>query len=78
MIALHSPDGVVETGLLGRPPEKKAANLASIIEHDTFSGPVSEQDLRNSGHFLQFSEQSRRISLLARLCGGEGGILHLP
>jgi hypothetical protein len=40
VIALHSPDGVFETGLLGCPPEKKAAKLAGEIEQDTFSGPV--------------------------------------
>ena len=33
-------DGVFETGLLGCPPEKKAAKLAGEIEQDTFSGPV--------------------------------------
>jgi hypothetical protein len=40
VIALHSPDRVVETGLLVCPPEKKAAKLASSNEQDTFSGPV--------------------------------------
>jgi hypothetical protein len=40
VIALRSPDGVVETGLLGYPPEKKAAKPAWSIEQDTFSGPV--------------------------------------
>jgi hypothetical protein len=39
VIALHSPDGVFETGLLGCPPEKMAAKLACSIEQDTFSGP---------------------------------------
>jgi hypothetical protein len=36
VIALHSPDGAVETGLLGCPLEKKAAKLACSIEQDTF------------------------------------------
>src|ERR1035441_746730 len=40
VIALHSPDRVVETGLLVCPPEKKAAKLASSNEQDTFSGPL--------------------------------------
>src|ERR1035441_8232573 len=40
VIALHSPDRVVETGLLVCPPEKKAAKLASSNEQDSFSGPV--------------------------------------
>jgi hypothetical protein len=40
VIAWHSPDGVIETGLLGCPPEKKAATLADSNEQDTFSGPV--------------------------------------
>ena len=37
---MHSPDGVVETGLLECPPEKSAAKLTSGIEQATFSGPV--------------------------------------
>src|ERR1039458_2158191 len=40
LIALHSPDGVFETGLLGCPPEKKAAKLASSNEQDSFSGQI--------------------------------------
>ena len=31
---------VIETGLLGCPPEKKAATLADSNEQCTFSGPV--------------------------------------
>jgi hypothetical protein len=38
LIAMHSPDGVFETGLLGCLLEKKAANLARGNEQDTFSG----------------------------------------
>jgi hypothetical protein len=66
VIALHSPDGVFETGLLGCPAEKNAAKLACSVEQDTFSSPVSERELRNCAHFLQFPEQSRRISLTSR------------
>lgn len=40
MIAFHSPDGVYEAGLLGCPPEKKAAKPACVVEQVTFSGPV--------------------------------------
>jgi hypothetical protein len=40
MIAWHSPDEVLETGLLGCPPKKKAAKLAGSNEQDTFSGPL--------------------------------------
>ena len=58
MITLHSPDGVFETGLLGCPPEKKAATLADSNEQDTFSGPVWEQKLSNYGNFLRRSMQS--------------------
>jgi len=37
VIALHSPDGVVETGLCARPPEKNARKLAGGVRGDTFS-----------------------------------------
>jgi hypothetical protein len=40
VIALHSPEGVVETGLLLCPSEKRAAKAACHIEQDTFSSPV--------------------------------------
>jgi hypothetical protein len=40
LIALHSPYGVVETGLLGCPPEKNAAKLTCSVQQRTFSGPV--------------------------------------
>ena len=74
LIALHSPDGVAETGLLGCAPEKKAAKLDYSIEHKPFSGPVLGQELQDCAHFLQFPEQSTRISLHFRLYGGESGI----
>jgi hypothetical protein len=54
VIAFHSPMGVFKTGLLERPREKKAAKLASDIEKDTFSSPVSQQESRNSADFLHF------------------------
>jgi len=40
VIALHSPDGVLETGLRVCPPEKKAVKLGYAVQRDTFSGPV--------------------------------------
>jgi hypothetical protein len=40
VIALHSPDVVVETGLLMCLPEKTALKLACQVQRDTFSGPI--------------------------------------
>jgi hypothetical protein len=40
VIALHSPEGIIETGLLVCPSEKKARKLPFGAEGDTFSGPV--------------------------------------
>jgi hypothetical protein len=40
LVALRSPEAVVETGLLGCPAEKNAAKLAYSVEQDTFSSPV--------------------------------------
>jgi len=40
VIALHSPDGVSETGPLVGRLEKKARKLAYGVEWNTFSGPV--------------------------------------
>jgi len=40
VIALHSLDGVVESGLRVCPPEKKAVKLGCAVQRDTFSGPV--------------------------------------
>jgi hypothetical protein len=37
---LYACEESLKTGLLGCPPEKKAAKLAGEIEQDTFSGPV--------------------------------------
>jgi hypothetical protein len=44
LIALHSPDGLIETGLLWCPTEKKAAKLTFSIEQCTLSGPVLGQE----------------------------------
>jgi hypothetical protein len=74
LIALHSPGGVAETGLLICPLEKKARNLACGVKSVTFSGPLRRQLSRNSGVFPRFLEQSWQISLRFRLRGGEGGI----
>ena len=40
VIALHSPEGVAETGLCVWPPEKNARKLARWVRRDTFSGAV--------------------------------------
>ena len=40
VIALHSPDGVAETGLRECPPEKNARKLARDVQRATFSGAV--------------------------------------
>jgi hypothetical protein len=37
VIALHSPDGNLQTGSPGSPPEKRAAELAFWVQQDTFS-----------------------------------------
>jgi hypothetical protein len=40
VIALHSPDGILQTGLRVGPPEKRAAKLPFKLHHDTFSESV--------------------------------------
>jgi hypothetical protein len=54
---LHSPSGVIETGLLMCPSEKKADNIASGVQRGTFSSPVFQQNVPNCGHFSRFSEE---------------------
>jgi hypothetical protein len=44
LIALHSPYGVIETGLLGCPPEKNAAKLTYSVQQCSFSGQVLGQE----------------------------------
>ena len=44
LIALHSPYGVVETGLLGCPPEKNAAKLTYSVQQCSFSGQFLGQE----------------------------------
>jgi hypothetical protein len=39
LVALHSPNGVLETGLRVCPSEKKVAKLAYNLQGDTFSRP---------------------------------------
>jgi hypothetical protein len=51
LIALRSPDGVVETGLCMGPPEKNAPSPACGAQQDTFSGPVSWRKSQNCGDF---------------------------
>jgi hypothetical protein len=59
VIALYSPCGVLETGLLMCPSEKKAHNIASGVRRDTFSSPVLQQNVPNCGHLALFSEECR-------------------
>ena len=51
VIALHSPDGVVETGLLGCHREKMPAKLACSIVQRSFSGPGWKQELKELRRF---------------------------
>jgi hypothetical protein len=74
VIALHSPGGVAETGLLICPSEKKARNLACEVKSAIFSGPPRSQSSQNCGVFRRFSGQFRRTSQHFRLRGGEQDI----
>jgi hypothetical protein len=58
MIPIFGPAGSdgVETGLPMCPSEKKAPNIASGVQRDTFSSPVFQQNVPNCGHFAPFSE----------------------
>jgi hypothetical protein len=57
VIALHSPSGVIETGLPLCPPEKKARKLAREVQWDTFSGPVSGRKVQNCRDFQRLSKE---------------------
>ena len=52
VIALHSPLGLVETGLRFFPSEKKAPKLRYYPWQAAFSGAVSGRESWISGHFL--------------------------
>jgi hypothetical protein len=78
LIALHSPDGVIETGLLQCPPEKQPQSSYVAPRRTLSLVRFQSNSSRNCADFLHFSEKSMRISLHFRLRGGEGGILHLP
>jgi hypothetical protein len=54
VIALHSPDGVGETGLRVCPAEKNTAKLGCGVKQDTFSGPVSGRESQNCADFQRF------------------------
>jgi hypothetical protein len=54
VIALHSPDGVGETGLRVCPAEKNTAKLGYGAKQDTFSGPVSGRESQNCADFQRF------------------------
>ena len=51
VIALHSPDGIDETGLLGCHPERMPVKRACNIVQRTFSGPVWKQELKELRRF---------------------------
>jgi len=74
MIALHSPEGIVETGLLVCPPERRVGKLARGDSTGHFSGAVSNQNVRICADFSQFWRECGRLSLQPRLYGGEIGI----
>jgi hypothetical protein len=71
VIALHSPNTVLETGLPSGPSEKMAAKLAWGGKWDTFSSPVCAQASRNSAYFGRFCGNCSLVSLQSRLPGGE-------
>jgi len=71
VIALHSPDGVGETGLRVRPAEKNTAKLGYGAKQDTFSGPVSGRESQNCADFQRFLGECSLVSLQPRLHGGE-------
>jgi len=70
VIALHSPDGVGETGLRVRPAEKNTAKLGYGAKQDTFSGPVSGRESQNCADFQRFLGECSLVSLQPRLHGG--------
>ncbi len=43
------------------PSEKKAHNIASGVQRDTFSSPVLQQNVPNYGHLALFSEECRGV-----------------
>ena len=51
VIALHSPDGIDETGLLGCHPERMPVKIACNIVQRTFSSPVWKQELKELRRF---------------------------
>jgi hypothetical protein len=71
---MHSPDGVLESGLLGCLPEKKVRKPACRIGQDTFSGPLCVKDSRNYGQFERFHKNCGLFSLHVRLYGGAGSL----
>jgi hypothetical protein len=70
VIALHSPDGVGETGLRVCPAEKNTAKLGYGAKQDTFSGPVSGRESQNCADFQRFLGECSLVSLQPRLHGG--------
>ena len=74
VIALHSPDSVVKTGLHSCPSEKMTEKQAFAAKPDAFSSPVRSRESRNCGHLERFCGDCGQVSLQPRLHGGESGI----
>ena len=74
VIALHSPDGALEPDCSGAFQRKRQQHLPAEPSEDTFSGPVSGQEVKNCGDFPRLSGERRWISLQTRLRGGGGSL----
>jgi hypothetical protein len=74
VIALCSPQVLVETGLRFCCPEKNSAGWPYGVWRVAFSSPVRGCESRNLGDFLRFLEQLGGVSLRSRLYGGAGWI----
>jgi hypothetical protein len=74
-IALHSPDGVIETGLPVCPPEKRAPKLClqRLAAHFLQSGLISNYR-ENRAFSANFGSITADFLCPVRLCGGESGI----
>ena len=63
VIALHSPDGFLRTGLPVSPPEKRSADLAFWVQHDTFSeSGSSAKDAKLRGFSAIFGGKPQSFS----------------
>ena len=74
MIALHSPCGIVQTGLRICLQRKVRTVTALDAQQSVLSSPICLGIIVNTGMFHLFRWKYRGYSLLSRLRGGEGGI----